>query len=228
MTKHLKIAFSGSSGSGKTTLVKYVHEKYKLPWISGSAGDLKNEIDAEILKLTCNGEQLPDGHREVIRYSAMNPTYGIINQLLLQARRTEVLKANHSFVTDRSPVDNFTYFMNQCGHLEAATDALCEKLFHSCVDAFQKLDLLVYVKAVQPKSNGVEDNGSRVNNWWWQKSVDAQFEMWLDRIILELELNQKTDVVPKVVIIDKWDLEYRYELIDGFIEDLIKEKRWQA
>lgn len=222
----LKIAFSGSSGSGKTTLVKYVHEKYNIPWVSGSAGDLKNTMDGEILKVICGSDPLPDGHREVIRYSAINPVYGITNQLLLQARRSDLLRSDRSFVTDRSPIDNFTYFMNQCGHLEDVTDALCERLFHSCVDALEKLDLLVYVKAVQPRSNGIENNGSRVNNWWWQKSVDAQFEMWLDRIMLKL--NQKTDIVPEVVVIDKWDLEYRYELIDGFIENLIKEKRWQA
>lgn len=229
MNNNLKIAFSGSSGSGKTTLVKFVHEQFGLPWISGSAGDLKNTLDAEILQIVWGREKrLPDGHREVIAGSVLNPQYGVINQLLLQSRRTEVLKSNQSFVTDRSPVDNFTYFINQCGHLPNVDDALCKKLFEEAAFALTELDLLVYVKAAQPITTGIENNGSRVDNWWWQKSVDAQFDYWFTLMTQTLEEHAgKIHPVnlPTIMVINYWDLEKRKLEISKVIKEIKNKKK---
>ena len=164
----MKVAFSGSSGSGKTTLVTFVAEALGLQHISGSAGDVKQEGDKMIID---EFFKYPGGgHHGVIAYSALNPTYGIMNQKMLQMRRQQIIETNDQFVTDRSPADNMTYFISQVGYHPEVSDAMAEEFFKNCVQAWEGLTHVIYVKAVQPKNTGVEFNGSRIANAWYQKS----------------------------------------------------------
>src|SRR6478735_8320925 len=205
----MKVAFSGSSGSGKTTLVTFVAEALGLQHISGSAGDVKQEGDKMIID---EFFKYPGGgHHGVIAYSALNPTYGIMNQKMLQMRRQQIIETNDQFVTDRSPADNMTYFISQVGYHPEVSDAMAEEFFKNCVQAWEGLTHVIYVKAVQPKNTGVEFNGSRIANAWYQKSVDVQFEYWIDR------LNQASLSGPEVMIIDYWDLDMRKEKVLEFL-----------
>lgn len=205
---NLKVAFTGSSGSGKTTLVTFVAEKLGLTHISGSAGDVKKEGDKLLVD---DMLQYPGGgHVGVIRYSALNPEYGLINQKLLQVRRRELIYENKNFVTDRSPIDNLTYMINQVGYHPLVTDAIVEEFAKDCLKAWEELTHVIYVKAVQPKE--VEFNGSRVANAWYQKAIDAQFNYWLENYF-----NKNSLVGPKVMVIDYWDLEQRKEAVIEFL-----------
>jgi deoxyadenosine/deoxycytidine kinase len=209
MEKNLKIAFSGSSGSGKTTLVTFVKEKFGLTHISGSAGDVKKEEDKAILD---NDYAYPGGgHVGVIRYSALNPEYGLLNQEMLQMRRQELIENNDNFVTDRSPADNLTYFINQVAYHPMVTDEKVEEFMQKCLEAWEHLSHVIYVKAVQPAE--VERNGSRVANRYYQKAIDCQFEFWINNYFLK-----KASDGPKVLIIDFWDLNKRKELVTDFIK----------
>jgi len=203
----MKVAFTGSSGSGKTTLVTFVAEQLGLTHISGSAGDLKKEGDKMLI------DDLLDypggGHVGVIRYSALNPEYGIMNQKLLQIRRAEVIMQNDNFVTDRSPIDNLTYFINQVGFHPMVTDQMVEEFTRECLAAWEELDYVIYVKAVQP--NEVERNFSRVANKYYQRAIDAQFEYWLRNVFM------KSLAGPEVLIIDYWDLQKRKEQVFEFL-----------
>lgn len=202
-----KVAFSGSSGSGKTTLVTFVAEKMALTHISGSAGDVKQEGDKMLLDAMF---QYPGGgHVGVIKYSALNPEYGVMNQKLLQMRRQEIIVRNDNFVTDRSPADNLTYFINQVGYHPMVTDAITEEFISDCLKAWEELTHVIYVKAVQPSE--VEKNGSRVSNRFYQKAVDVQFELWIKL------LQEKSTDGPEVMIIDYWDLETRKENVLKFL-----------
>lgn len=204
----MKVAFTGSSGSGKTTLVTFVAEKLGLKHISGSAGDVKKEGDKMIIDEI---HQYPGGgHVGVIRYSAMNPEYGLMNQKLLQMRRRELIMENKDFVTDRSPIDNLTYMVNQVGYHPMVTDQIIAEFAKDCLSAWEELTHVIYVKAVQPKE--VEFNGSRVANSWYQKAVDAQFEYWLHNYFM------KNSVAgPELLVIDYWDLEQRKEAVLKFL-----------
>lgn len=203
-----KIAFSGSSGSGKTTLVLFVAEMLKLQHISGSAGDVKNEGDKMLID---EAFQYPGGgHVGVIRYSALNPEYGLINQKLLQMRRAELIFNNDNFVTDRSPADNLTYFINQVGYHPMITDQIAEAFMADCLKAWEGLTHVIYVKAVQPQA--VENNGSRVANRYYQRAVDAQFEYWIKEYFQKKSMDG-----PEVMIIDYWDLETRKAEVLKFI-----------
>lgn len=202
-----KVAFSGSSGSGKTTLVEWVSETLGLKHISGSAGDVKNEGDKLILDDIFR--YAGGGHVGVIRYSALNPEYGIVNQKLLQMRRSELIFNNDNFITDRSPADNLTYMINQTAYHPMVTDQMVEEFAKDCQKAWDQLTHVVYVKAVQPVE--VERNGSRVSNRWYQKAIDAQFELWINY----LDLNSLYG--PKVLIIDYWDLDLRKKRVREFL-----------
>lgn len=204
----MKVAFSGSSGSGKTTLVTFVAEKLGLAHISGSAGDVKKEGDKMLIDDIL---QYPGGgHVGVIRYSALNPEYGLMNQKMLQMRRRELIMENDNFITDRSPIDNLTYMVNQVGYHPMVSDAIIAEFAKDCLSAWEELTHVVYVKAVQPSE--VETNGSRVANSWYQKAIDAQFEYWLNNYF------RKHSVAgPEVLVIDFWDLEKRKELVIDFL-----------
>ena len=203
----MKVAFTGTSGSGKTTLVTFVAEKLGLTHISGSAGDVKKEGDKMLIDEML---QYPGGgHVGVIRYSALNPEYGIMNQKLLQMRRRELIVENDNFVTDRSPIDNLTYFINQCAYHPMCTNEMVEEFAKDCLSAWEQLTHVVYVKAVQPSA--VEVNGSRVANNWYQKAIDAQFDHWL-KWFWKNSLEG-----PEVLQIDYWDLDHRKEKVLEFL-----------
>lgn len=205
-----KIAFSGSSGSGKTTLVTFVAEKLDIPHISGSAGDIKKEGDKMMLD---EFFQYPGGgHVGVIRYSALNPEYAITNQKLLQLRRADMIRENDDFVTDRSPADNLTYFINQVAYHPCCTDLITEEFMKDCLKAWEELTHVIYVKAVQPDE--VERNGSRVSNRFYQKAIDCQFEYWIRNYFIPNSIDG-----PKVLIIDYWDLDKRKKEVVKFLKE---------
>lgn len=215
----MKIAFSGSSGSGKTTLVKYLSQVYGIPHISGSAGDIKTVGDEEELNVHYWG--LPTGedrgHLNVIVNSAMNPEWGLLFQNIIRDRREEIIDNNESFVTDRSPADNLVYFINQLAYHPEITDEITQEFMEKCKRAWEKLDYVIYIKACQP--NAVEDNGSRIANRHYQKTIDAQFEYWITEY-----LSAEDGVGPKVLIIDFWDLDLRKETILELIQTLEQSK----
>lgn len=203
----MKIACSGSSGSGKTTLVTYISESTGLTHISGSAGDVKQESDKSIVDDVLGYPG--GGHHGVIAFSALNSTYGIMNQKLLQMRRQEMIMQNDNFITDRSPADNMTYFINQCGYHPEVTDKMCKEFFDNCLEAWEELSHVIYVKAVQPQS--VEFNGSRIANKYYQQAIDVQFEYWIKRFM------DAATIGPEVMIIDYWDLDRRKKQVMDFI-----------
>lgn len=205
----MKVALSGASGSGKTTLVEFIRDEFNLFHISGSAGDIKKEIDKLYIDELYD---YPGGsHAGVIRFSALNPEYGINNQRILQQRRSEMIFENDNFVTDRSPADNLTYFINQCAFHPMVTDEMVELHAKACLEAWNELTHVIYVKSVQPIE--VERNGNRIANKWYQKAIDAQFHYWIDNYFIPKSLGG-----PEVLIIDFWDLEQRKEVIKDFLD----------
>lgn len=217
----MKIAFTGTSGAGKTTLVTWLVEelqKYDPEYkhISGSAGDVKTEGDKMIVD---EAFKYPGGgHAGVIRYSALNPEYGLMNQKLLQMRRAEIIANNDKFVTDRSPLDNLTYMINQVAYHPMITDAMVIEFASDCLRAYEELTHLIYIKAVQPSE--VERNGSRIANSWYQKAIDAQFAYWLDNFFYTQSFNG-----PEVLVINYWDLDKRKKAIRNFLD--LKDNRIQ-
>lgn len=205
-----KIAFTGSSGSGKTTLVNYVVENNPdIKHLSSSAGDLLTSLDKICIK--CITGYQGDGHKDTIVECAKDYKYGMLVQNLIRIRRDAIISNFRDFVTDRSPVDNLTYFINQVGFHPEVNDEIITSFYKECHYTLSKLTHLVYIKAVQPHQ--VENNGSRIHNWYYQKAIDAQFDYWLKYLM------GNGEGMPKVLVIDYWDLDKRKEAIDNFLRN---------
>jgi len=167
-----KIAFTGTSGSGKTTLVKFIEEELKLKHLNGSSGELLTEKDVEEFeeRFSYKGGK---GHAHVIRESHMNPEFGLKYQLRVLERRTQLIEEHMDFVTDRSPLDNFVYFMLQSGLYQS--NIICQNFMELSMKAMSELTHIIYVPAM---IQDVEDNNSRVANYLYQRAVDAIFNTY--------------------------------------------------
>lgn len=207
----MKIAFTGTSGSGKTTLVNFLKETYNLPHLNASAGTIGGLALEEV---KAKHKYYADGHLAVIQRSLVDPEFAKDFQNAVIDARTEKYKTMDSFVTDRSPIDSLTYFALQAA--PNLTDEYCEAFKDKCYEALSYLDILIYIKAVQPKDVAVENNGSRVPVKMYQKAVDAVFE----RNLKEYLESEKTPGVqyPKVIVIDFWSLDRRKSIISECIE----------
>jgi hypothetical protein len=104
LSKPVRIAISGPSGYGKTTLAKKLSDLLDIPFITTSA---------QLLWESTGGHYPVHSHQDVIQMSVENPKVGIRFQHDLLELRAEMLKDSPSFVTDRSPIDNLTYFLLQ-------------------------------------------------------------------------------------------------------------------
>lgn len=206
----MKVAMTGTSGSGKTTLVKYVEKEYGLKHISGSSGDIQTIEDKN--RLCGLFGILPGcGHLDVIKNSAKSFGYGMLNQELNRVRRAEIIEQNDDFVTDRSPIDNLTYLISQVGFHNEFNDRDAAKFAAKCLQTWNLLTHVIYIKAVQP--NGVENNGSRIANKWYQLASDAQFDYWVNNYFAIYQ----NITGPKLLIIDYWDLDKRKKAIREFL-----------
>lgn len=165
----MKIAFTGTSGSGKTTLATWLADRLEIPFMVGSSGTLYELEDRNFLfhKFGFRGEK---GHQHVIQESHKNPELGMVIQDMVRRRRAENFRENVNFVTDRSPLDNWVYFMSQAGIYRNETE--CLEFYNKCIEMVMELDYLVYVPAMLPE---IEDNGSRVANKYVQRMIDHQF-----------------------------------------------------
>jgi deoxyadenosine/deoxycytidine kinase len=214
-----RVILCGPSGSGKTTLAKYIADVFKIPFIPGSASLIMTPEDQEELKNKYGYE--PTGQKNVINLSGANPNFGYdFQEKLLHNRFEKLFNIVEGFVTDRSPVDNVTYFLNQVVHNVRDEDA--EKFIQIATKYYEMtFTHLIYVKCVNPDK--IENNGSRVDNKYFQKKVDAIFEHVLKEYFLPIYRTQNKETVcvrasnVKVLTIDYWDLTKRKAEVVQFL-----------
>lgn len=200
----LKVAFTGPSGTGKTTLVQFVKEELGLTWLNGSSGGLKDpEKNKELYE---SGLNVGKGHKEVIQSGHRHPSLAWENQRAISAARAKLILNNKHFVTDRSPIDILVYATIQCGPyitdkdiqaLEAESYAIASNLTH-----------IIYIPTMW---SPVEDNGSRIPNFYYQKAMGSVFEMYLDRF-------KRAVPGQKILYIDTSNLMFRKELVTKFLK----------
>lgn len=178
----MKIAFTGASGSGKTTLVKHVSKELGIPHFSGSSGDLKIDSDKKYLfdKYGFSGEA---GHLNVIQESHKNPEFGFELQCMIQERRAELIRDHDNLITDRSPLDNWVYFLLQSAPYQ--TDEVVEEFMEKCINAMRSLDFVIYIPSMIP----IENNGSRVTTLHYQRAMDSIFNKYWLEFKIRLETN---------------------------------------
>jgi deoxyadenosine/deoxycytidine kinase len=206
MDRPMRVAFTGPSGSGKTTLVQYVQEKYQLPWYNGSSGVVKSEEQNAFLM--ASGLAVGEGHARVIQTGHMNPYAAKLNQRAILYSRIEKFKmaaqAEESFVTDRSLFDNIVYYIMQASLYETEQDT--EQFIREALSAMMYLTHIIFIPTAIP----VENNGSRVANWYYQRAVNSIFQE-----VLKMDLTKSYAIPPMLELHDS-RLKQRKDHIDSF------------
>ena len=203
-----KIALTGPSGSGKTTLAHIIQYHYpEIKFIAGSADSIMGSSAQGYLFKRFGYE--PKGHANVRAMSATNPDFGFEFQRLLLNNRTNTIRKNTNFVTDRSPIDNFTYYLDQVAHNQSPETT--DDFLSQCQEAYLNLTHLIYVPSINPEGY-VEDNGSRIANIWYQRKIDVLFEHNLTHYFIPYSNRVK------VLFIDVWDLTERTKLVKEFLQ----------
>lgn len=200
----MKVAFSGASGSGKTTLVKHVSKELNLDWLNGSSGTIKEHFDVERLKIN-HGYVENQGHKYVIAKSHNEPEFGKDFQKAVLEGRDKLITENDDFVTDRSPLDNWIYYLLQVGPYSNNEET---KLFYNkCLSAFNKLSHVIVLPFLFDE---VEDNGSRVANVHYQKMVSHLFVEYRTHFRIMCPN-------PRMICLREKDLDFRKNQVINFI-----------
>lgn len=203
----MKIGLTGPSGSGKTTLAKYIADNYNLTFIPGSAGLIMSQEDKDYL--STEFDYSGEGHRAVINRSATNPDFGYAFQELLLKTRAKKLNESDEFVTDRTPLDNLTYFMLQCAHNQR--DVTCNEFIEISNKAF--LGGLTHLILVKPHPGWTENNDSRVANNYYQNMT---YDVFMGLYYRYLKDSLHSSGI-RVLHLDFWNLNSRIQAIDNFL-----------
>ena len=208
----MKVVMLGASGAGKTTLAKKIAEKTGLKYIENSAGLILTGKAKERLQREY-GYEGNLGQRGVINKSHLSVSFAVDFQDWVLKSRTELLQSNEDVIIDRSPLDPTVFWLNQVVH-NTAQD-LTEGFLKLCFDSMFESGVthLIRVPLLNPEYT-IEDNNSRVANWWFQKKIDLlcdfviqQFNDYKNRSIVSSVDPRPFQVRVHQVI--TWDLNQR-------------------
>lgn len=187
-----RIFICGPSGTGKSTLAKYIHKEYNIPFITTSTKPLWDKHGLF-------------NHRDLIRYSIINPSMGHKFQIEVLEYRDKVLQNLSSLVTDRSPIDNIVYYLLQVSAVASRSDQ--EEFYREAgKQLITYCDALIFIPFTPEIP--LEDDGARVVNPQYQSMVSVVFE----KVLADFK-----DLRIPTLILDKWDWKWRTKKVDRFI-----------
>lgn len=204
---NLRIALCGASGSGKSTLARHISKMYGVPYLENSAGlILDPEVQDNLVKKYGWDKS---GHANVIRLGNINPQFAKEFQHAILVKRVAMMYDNEHYVFDRSPIDNMVYFLLQCGHLSG--QELTEAHLKTCIAATGRLTHIFMVHT-PPDNQEVENNGSRIPNWYYQRMVTSVFNHVLSEYIPSF----------KVTHLPMWDWETRKRIVNNILSAYLR------
>lgn len=198
----MRIAICGGSGSGKTTLAKYISEKFDIPYVF---------TDGEALRAKYGYSS----HKAIIADAGIDPQRALNYQMDLLNERIAKLTASDNLVMDRSLVDNATYFLLQLSPHISGDRTL--QFISKCVLSQPKITHQIFIP---PCYSGLpEDDGVRIQNRDYQDLSYHTAEFVATKYFGFNLVNtvQPTHPYCKVLILDKWDLDWRKEVVGKFL-----------
>lgn len=191
--KDKRIGIFGPSGSGKTTTAKFINEVYGIPYLHTDGPELRK-------KYGCNS------HRELVTLSIVNPFKGLCFQHDLLDERLKLAMTHDNFVMDRSPVDNMAYFLLQ--NSAVSKPEVTERFLERAGGLLDRYTHLIGIPALYDKP---EDDGVRIQNLYYQQMTWRIMEWIVSDFI------STSTLVPKILVLDNYDLAWRKKEIMGFI-----------
>lgn len=170
----MKVALAGASGSGKTTLGKEIAELLCLNFIENSAGLVIS--DKNKTNLAKNYDYVGNiGQVGVINLSHQQPNFGYDFQYYLLEARKQIMVEGDNLVVDRSALDPVVFFLNQVVH--NFPQEHCKTFIDQAADVFIESGITHLIRTpLQNPEMVIEDNGSRVANWYFQLKIDGLFD----------------------------------------------------
>lgn len=215
----MKVVIAGASGSGKTTLAKALAEHYGWHFKENSAGLIMGNINKAVLEAT-HGYSGDWGQRKVINYSHGFPEFGRNFQQFIFEARKRLIEYPGNAIYDRSSLDPIVFYLNQVVHNDMQDDS--EHFIHQCITGLRKVDLILRIPLQNPE-RCIEDNNSRVANYWFQRKIDTLFDL---AIQLVLEENQRNPYLLdnhmiRIAHSPTWDWQERFNWAVGKIDQLV-------
>lgn len=215
----MKVVIAGASGSGKTTLAKALAESLGWKFQENSAGLIISPKDKEEMHIHW-GYTGNWGQQRVINSSSQWVGFGkYFQESVLRARKL-LIESSGRAVYDRSALDPIVFWLNQVVHNVSQEET--EGFIHQCVSGLREVDLILRLPLQNP-DKGIEDNGSRVNNWYFQRKVDSLFDLAID-LVLEVSLEHPEILGDHVIHICRcpsWDWVERLHWAKHMIESKV-------
>lgn len=191
-SKYQRIAIVGASSVGKTTLAKHLSNTFKLYYVDSSSSVLWEQFGFY-------------SHEDVHVSAYENPKKLWDLQEKIYELRMAHYQFKSSFITDRSPIDQCAYFLNYF-QLSNPLDkfSFINKLSHQC----KYIDAFIYIKFVNEQID--PGNGKRIVDPLYQLQIDALMNMVIEKDLLKVSNKP-------IIILDKWDLDYRLEKVINFL-----------
>lgn len=139
-----KIGLVGAGGSGKTTLM--------YAWANEVCGKVLNQSSKDVMDVFGF-----NNHKDIIKASVNIPEVGINFQLALAQEKNRLIEeTKEGFITDRSLIDIFAYYIAQNSVFASRSDD--SKMAIELEKYLQNVDVSVFMS---PPLNEIEDNGIR-------------------------------------------------------------------
>jgi hypothetical protein len=188
---------AGPSGTGKTTLCEYISKEYNIPFVTTSTKPLWDKYGIT-------------SHEQLINKTLNDKLWGLNFQYEVLNYRVRLLKGLDQFVTDRSPIDNLVYFLLQNSHL--LNESQTKEYINLCAESMMMFNSLITVPYLD--NTLLEDDGKRVNNKYYQMSVNSIFPL----ASFLIEESGKANLEDfNIISMSKWDMEWRKNKIAEFI-----------
>jgi deoxyadenosine/deoxycytidine kinase len=189
-----QIFITGASGVGKTTLAKYISENYGIPYISASAKDVWPRFGFE-------------NHEDALRKCLADPILGFEYQKAIWVKRHDALSlAGDNFITDRSPIDNYAYYILQQGYYSEEYNKAMNSL---CIADFALANTVIFIRLSSDII--LENDGKRILNITYQKLVDNTIGWVLSHQFGLLTYKKE------LIFISNWDFNNRIEIINNHL-----------
>lgn len=203
----MKVVIAGASGSGKTTLAKALAAHFGWTFQENSAGMIIDPADKQFLKdeYGYSGDM---GQRSVINKSHREPAFGRDFQTAILNARCLLRSQPGNMVYDRSSIDPLVFYLNQVVHNDIQEQS--DKFLRACAGGIIGIDLVLRLPLQNPHKV-IEDNNSRVANWFFQKKIDDLFDTSIQLICHTL---QKRHPIMEPITFERcptWDWHDRLE-----------------
>jgi len=184
----------GPSGVGKTTIALYISERYNIPFVNTSASKIWPKYGF-------------NDHEDAHRASALNPSKGLDYQLDIINDRYLALFKEEEWVCDRSPIDNFIYFMLEISPY--MDQGITEQFINKCKQTMELGNVLIII----PFTKNIKlEKSHRITNPYYHQ----MFSILMEWVLWSKDIN--ISKIDRTLVLNQWDFNLRKQIVDEWVK----------